>query len=386
MIPNSEISTSLNSVRSQKSKLITPEKPLLIAPLVAREIGLEAAIILQQIHYFSQNSKHILDDGKRWFYLTLEGWAEKLPFLKMSAIRRAITHLKKLNLIDVCRHSRWTWYQANWYTINLENVKALWDRICQNQQIDVSNSDTSICSDRANHIKDFSTEDFSTQQHAAADKDFVEENSETLPKDVTAIEETIEQTTEQTIETHSPSNVEQSTILRFVEEQNHSCSSTQPLTHEDTLSAPASEPVEKPPQEDVREICNQLRQIPCAPNFRLNQEIMAVINKFWRNVPGALAYLKEALRTWKRVDSPEAVFVAACKNGRKPENWGKPLPNYPQPSDEDLAQLAEAKSTGRIKDYYCQPDGLWVVDTGSECVNLCDFLSTTVSPLHKTCS
>ena len=377
MIPNSDISTSLNSVRSQKSKLITPEKPLLIPPLVAREIGLEAAIILQQIHYFSQSSKHILRDGQRWFYLTLEGWAEKLPFFKMSTIRRAIGKLRQLELINVHRHSQHTWYQANWYTIHTENVKALWDSICQNQQMEMSTTDTCTCSLHANHIKDFSPEDFSTQQHAAADKDFVEENLETLAKDVTAIEETIEQTTEQTIETHSPSNVEQSTILRFVEEQNHSCESTQPLTHEDTLSAPTSEPVEKPPQEDVREICNQLRQIPCATTFRLNQEIIAVINKFWRNVPGAIAYLKEALRTWKRVDSPEAVFVAACKNGRKPENWGKPLPSYPKPSDEDLAQLAEAKSTGRIKDYYCQPDGLWVVDTGSECVNFCDFLSTT---------
>ncbi|BAY50652.1 hypothetical protein SAMD00079811_82830 (plasmid) [Scytonema sp. HK-05] len=110
--------------------------------------------------------------------------------------------------------------------------------------------------------------------------------------------------------------------------------------------------------------------------------MMAVVNKFWRNVPGALAYLKEALRTWKRVESPEAVFVAACKNGRKPENWGKPLPNYPQPSDEDLAQLAEAKSTGRIKDYYRQPDGLWVVDTGSHCVNLCDFLTRRAASLQ----
>jgi hypothetical protein len=27
--------------------------------------------------------------------------------------------------------------------------------------------------------------------------------------------------------------------------------------------------------------------------------------------------LKEALRTWKGVKSPEAVFVAACKEGRK---------------------------------------------------------------------
>lgn len=33
----------------------------------------------------------------------------------------------------------------------------------------------------------------------------------------------------------------------------------------------------------------------------------------------AIAYLKEALRTWKGVKSPEAVFVAACKEGRKPK-------------------------------------------------------------------
>ncbi|MBD2565510.1 hypothetical protein ACEYW6_36075 [Nostoc sp. UIC 10607] len=33
----------------------------------------------------------------------------------------------------------------------------------------------------------------------------------------------------------------------------------------------------------------------------------------------AIAYLKEALRTWKGVKPTEAVFVAACKEGRKPE-------------------------------------------------------------------
>nr|MDZ8286358.1 hypothetical protein [Nostoc sp. ChiSLP01] len=33
----------------------------------------------------------------------------------------------------------------------------------------------------------------------------------------------------------------------------------------------------------------------------------------------AIAYLKEAIRTWKGIKSPEAVFVAACNEGRKPE-------------------------------------------------------------------
>ncbi|WP_414573112.1 hypothetical protein [Nostoc sp. CCY 9925] len=34
---------------------------------------------------------------------------------------------------------------------------------------------------------------------------------------------------------------------------------------------------------------------------------------------GAIAYLKEAIRAWKGIKSPEAVFVVACKEGRKPE-------------------------------------------------------------------
>ncbi|WP_242062377.1 hypothetical protein [Nostoc punctiforme] len=41
--------------------------------------------------------------------------------------------------------------------------------------------------------------------------------------------------------------------------------------------------------------------------------------KCWENIPGAIAYLKKAIGTWKGIKSPEAVFVAACKEGRKPE-------------------------------------------------------------------
>ncbi|WP_226889883.1 hypothetical protein [Nostoc sp. MG11] len=47
----------------------------------------------------------------------------------------------------------------------------------------------------------------------------------------------------------------------------------------------------------------QLRQIPCTPQFRLNAEIQCTVKRCWENVPGAIAiaYLKEALRTWKGV-------------------------------------------------------------------------------------
>ncbi|ODH01492.1 hypothetical protein A4S05_28695 [Nostoc sp. KVJ20] len=40
----------------------------------------------------------------------------------------------------------------------------------------------------------------------------------------------------------------------------------------------------------------------------------------WENVSGAITYLKEAIRTWKGIKSPEALFVDACKEERKPES------------------------------------------------------------------
>lgn len=75
----------------------------------------------------------------------------------------------------------------------------------------------------------------------------------------------------------------------------------------------------QPSQQEVQEVLQQLPEIPCTPQFRLNAEIQRTVKQHWANVPGALAYLKEALRTWKRIKSPEAVFVTACKQGRKPE-------------------------------------------------------------------
>ncbi|BBD63142.1 hypothetical protein NIES2109_59920 (plasmid) [Nostoc sp. HK-01] len=72
--------------------------------------------------------------------------------------------------------------------------------------------------------------------------------------------------------------------------------------------------------QEVQEVLQQLREIHCTPQFRLNAEIQRTVRRCWANVPGAIAYLKEAIRTWKGIKSPEAVFVAACKEGRKPES------------------------------------------------------------------
>lgn len=46
--------------------------------------------------------------------------------------------------------------------------------------------------------------------------------------------------------------------------------------------------------------------------------VKRVIHDYRANVAAAVAYTKEAIATWKKVEEPAAVFTAACKEGRTP--------------------------------------------------------------------
>ncbi len=281
------------------TKLITPESPLLIPPLLAAEIGLNEAVILQQIHYLCQISKHIKEDGRRWFWKTLNDWSQTLPFLKPSAIRRAIANLKDtFQLIDVKRHSEKTWYQANWFTINVESIEALWNRICQNQQIDVEELNISMRSLQTDDIKDFPEKTFSTQQHAAAFKKN-ETNQELKP---------VPPETE---------NLEQSQATPFAVEPEQIDSTNEIDPDEDLSSPPQVEAIstsDKPTKGQIKEICTELKRMRVNPD-----PCLGVIKKYWGNVAGAITRVKEAIQEgW--CDNPTGLFINSCKSGAKGKN------------------------------------------------------------------
>ncbi|MBD2302800.1 hypothetical protein [Nostoc sp. FACHB-190] len=284
------------------SKLITPESPLLVPPLLAAEIGLEEAVILQQIHYFCQISKHIKADGRRWFWKTLQDWGQTLPFLKISTIRRAIANLRNFELIDVCRHSQKTWYQANWFTVNLEKVEALWNQICQKQQIELSALNTSICSPPTDHIKEFPSKEFSSQQHAAAAE---EEKSELEESQISDNEPELVCLTPQP---------EQPQTLRFVDEQEMDYSTNEEYSHKDELSGADDKANLNVFKQEIAEVCNELRRLRINP-----QPCLGVIKKHWANVQGAIARVKDAIAEgW--CDNPTGLFINSCKSGAKGKN------------------------------------------------------------------
>ncbi len=100
-----------------ESKLLINEPPLQVLPSLAQVIGLNEAIVLQQIHYWLQTSKHDIQ-GKKWIYNSVENWKEQFPFWSAKTISRILKKLREEKLLLVKNLSRIKFDKTNWYTID----------------------------------------------------------------------------------------------------------------------------------------------------------------------------------------------------------------------------------------------------------------------------
>ncbi|MBW4599048.1 MAG: ArsR family transcriptional regulator [Calothrix sp. FI2-JRJ7] len=351
------------------SKLLLSGRHLLYSTELAAKIGRNEAICLQQIHHWMDVKGGKVIDGVKWFWKTYEQWSQELQ-LSISTVRRVIGNLKKLGLILVSRLSAKTYYQANWYTLNNHALEAL----IQNEHIEAPTINSWNCPTRADDTKDFSSREFTPQEHPAAeDKKLVQEEGNSHEIKQPQIPHLVNEP-EQDSARSSPGGYSPATDVA-TNDDNHDWGNYSGADEHDKRK----DGHEKMTTEELRDVTNQLREIPCTPAFKVNPQVQATIKKHWRNVTGAIAYLKEALRTWTRVDCPEAVFCKACKEGLKLSNWGKPGVVHPQPSDQQLVQLKRAVSKREIRDLSKAPDGLWFVDTGVSILSWWDYLQVEVS-------
>lgn len=346
-----------------ESKLLHGGRHLLYSTELAAKIGRNEAICLQQVYYWMGIGGGKVIDGIKWFWKTYEQWSEEMQ-VSVSTVRRVIANLKNLDLISVDKLSAKTYYQANWYTLNKDAL----DVLIQNEQIDAIGENTSICSELTDHIKDYSTKTNSTQQQAAVvEKVFVEPDWDELQKKSAEWEATqlgIE--TEPTKSTDYIDNLKDNYINYTTNTENpHEGRSPAPneinnqsqndsivtfagvnfktidtipegtrvrITQPTVYSSDAIEGEEaidsiKPSvtTDEMRDITNQLRVIPCTPAFRVNPQVQACIRKNWGNAAGALAFIKEQIAAnAKPKKSWEAWFVFALTEGLKPEKGVAP--------------------------------------------------------------
>lgn len=112
------------------SRLLIDEPPLQLLPSLARELGLNEAIMLQQMHYWLIKSSHEFE-GVKWFYKTLEDWQTEFPFWSTMTIRRTLTNLEKQKVIRVGNFNKKKFDKTKWYTIEYQCMNR---RCVQNEQ------------------------------------------------------------------------------------------------------------------------------------------------------------------------------------------------------------------------------------------------------------
>lgn len=80
------------------SKLIINEEPLLVLPSLAKSIGLNEAVFLQQIHYWLNRFNHFYDE-RRWIYNRAAQWSKQFPFWSENTIKRVLKKLGNSNIL-----------------------------------------------------------------------------------------------------------------------------------------------------------------------------------------------------------------------------------------------------------------------------------------------
>lgn len=110
------------------SKMLFDENPLVIQPKLAKIIGLNESIVLQQIHYWNEinrRSKNNFRDGNYWTFNSYERWCDQFPFWSESTIKRTIHKLERMKLIITGNYNKLKIDRTKWYRIDYNVLEIL---------------------------------------------------------------------------------------------------------------------------------------------------------------------------------------------------------------------------------------------------------------------
>ncbi|HHI2551383.1 TPA: DnaT-like ssDNA-binding domain-containing protein [Klebsiella aerogenes] len=123
--------------------LLFSRNPLVVNPELAVRIGLNEAILLQQLNYWLKEPSSGIDhDGFHWVYNTLEGWKKQFPFMSESTIKRGFTSLKRMGIVRIEQLSQNKHDKTNYYSIIHESPYL-------SDEVKLTSSSRSTCTDGA---------------------------------------------------------------------------------------------------------------------------------------------------------------------------------------------------------------------------------------------
>lgn len=111
------------------NKLLFSEQPLVIDVEFACLIGLNEAIVMQQIHYWLVHNKKEnknYNDGCYWTYNSIKKWQEtNFKFWSVETVKRVFAKLEKMELLVSGNYNSDPRDKTKWYTINYDKLHDL---------------------------------------------------------------------------------------------------------------------------------------------------------------------------------------------------------------------------------------------------------------------
>lgn len=111
------------------SNLLLDEQPLYVSPTLAKAVGLNESIVLQQIHYWLENNKkngRNFFERKYWTYKSISNWhKEYFAFWCEKTVKRTFTALEKKGILLTGNYNKSPYDKTKWYTINYDLLNSL---------------------------------------------------------------------------------------------------------------------------------------------------------------------------------------------------------------------------------------------------------------------
>lgn len=111
--------------------LLIEEPPLQVLPSLAKSIGLNEAIVLQQIHYWLRKSNNV-KDGHKWIYNSMTNWQKQFSFWSLPTVKRVFRSLENQGLLITANYNKAGFDKTKWYRIDYEKLQYMSQRLDQN--------------------------------------------------------------------------------------------------------------------------------------------------------------------------------------------------------------------------------------------------------------
>jgi len=113
------------SIKNGKSHMFSVE--------VAKKIGVEKAIIIQNIAYWMEyhksNNKHVID-GKVWIYTTSKAMSDIMPYFSQQKIKRLLKQMVEDGTLEAGNFNKTKFDRTIWYTIIDQEVVQFYKLQC----------------------------------------------------------------------------------------------------------------------------------------------------------------------------------------------------------------------------------------------------------------